>query len=421
MKDVIVVGAGAAGTISAGFAARRGFDVTLVERNERPCRKVMITGKGRCNLTNNCGLAEFLENVPRNARFLYSAVTAFGPSQTMDFFEKLGVPLKTERGRRVFPQSDRAADIAEALAAFARVDGCRLTHGRVTALLTDGGRVRGVRLEGGRELTADAVIVCTGGKSYPLTGSTGDGYALAESVGHTIIPPAPSLVPIETQEPWVKELQGLSLRNAGLEVINNQTGKTVYSELGELLFTHFGVSGPLVLSASAHMREGPEGRWPAGRYTLRIDLKPGLDLQKLDARLQRDFSQSLNRDFRNSLGGLLPAKLIPVAVRLSGIPPELKVNQVTKEQRQAFALLIKGLALTCVRPRPVEEAVVTSGGVKTGEINPKTMESKLVGGLYFAGEMIDCDAYTGGYNLQIAFSTGFAAGNALPGGDKLEG
>lgn len=403
MKRVVIVGAGAAGTIAAGFALRRGLDVTLVERGDRPCRKVLITGKGRCNVTNNCGVPEFLANVTRNARFLYSAASGFGPADTMALFESLGVPLKTERGRRVFPVSDRAADIAAALVSFTQ--GCRLVTGRVSSLDLREGAVRDVALEDGRRLPCEAAVVCTGGKSYPLTGSTGDGYALAESAGHTVVLPAASLVPVETRETWCRELMGLSLRNVTLRAVDTESGKTVFEELGEMLFTHFGVSGPLILSASAHLRKEP-----LSRYQFRIDLKPGLDLQKLDARLQRDFSENLNRDFRNALGALLPAKLIPVAVRLSGIPPEEKVNQVTKEQRQAFCGLLKALSLTCGRLRPVEEAVVTSGGVKTGELNPKTMESKLVRGLYFAGEVIDCDAYTGGYNLQIAFSTGHAAG-----------
>lgn len=409
MTRVIVVGAGAAGMMAAGVAARRGCDVTVAERNDKPCRKVLITGKGRCNLTNNCTLGEFLENVPQNPRFLYSALSRFGPAETMAFFEELGVPLKTERGRRVFPQSDKAADIAAALRRFTHDAGCRFVHARVTGLLKEDGRVRGVKLENGGTLAADAVIIATGGKSYPLTGSTGDGYELAASAGHTVLPPEASLVPLETVEPWVKELQGLSLRNVVLEAEDTADGAIVFSELGELLFTHFGVSGPLVLSASAHMRHGGEGR-----YRLRIDLKPGLSFEALDARLTRDFQKNINRDFANSLHELLPAKLVPVAVRLSGIPAELKVHQVTKEQRHAFTVLLKGLTLTVARKRPVEEAVVTSGGVKIAEIFPKTMESRLLQGLYFAGEVIDCDAYTGGYNLQIAFSTGHAAGEAVP-------
>lgn len=408
MTDVVVVGAGAAGLMAAGTAACRKLAVTAVERNPRPCRKVLITGKGRCNLTNDCPVEQFFQNIPRNPRFLYSSVSRFTPADTMRFFEGLGVALKTERGRRVFPQSDHAADIADALVRFARDAGVHVVHGRAVRLLLEGGRAAGVELEDGRQIAARAVVVATGGLSYPATGSTGDGYALARQAGHTIIPTGPSLVPLETQEPWVKDLMGLSLRNVALSAVDTRGKKTVYEELGELLFTHFGVSGPLILSASAHMPDSVPGR-----YALFIDLKPGLSPDQLDARLTRDFSQNLNRDFSNALHALLPAKLIPVAVQLSDIPADRKVNQVTREERRAFAALLKALPLTVRGKRPVEEAVVTTGGVNVREVDPSTMASKKVPGLYFAGELLDCDGYTGGFNLQIAFSTGTAAGRSV--------
>lgn len=407
---LLVVGAGAAGMMAAGVAARRGLCVTLVDKNERPGRKLMITGKGRCNVTNNCGgVQAFLANVPRGGRFLYGALTRFGPDDTMAFFEALGVPLKTERGMRVFPQSDRAVDIVDALARYVREGGCRTVHGIAETLLLENGCAAGIRLTDGRELRADAVLLCTGGKSYPLTGSTGDGYRLAQRAGHTVTPLSPSLVPIVTEEDWPRELMGLSLKNVELTALDTREERVLHRDLGEMLFTHFGVSGPLVLSASAHIR-APE----PGRYRLSIDLKPGLSPEQLDARLLRDFAQNENRDFANALGALLPHKLIPVAVALSGIPPQTKVNQITREMRMRFAALLKHMELTVRGFRPIEEAIVTSGGVATDEISPKTMESKLVPGLYFAGELLDCDAYTGGFNLQIAFSTGHAAGEAVP-------
>lgn len=409
MTDVLVIGGGAAGLMAAGTAAARGLRVTLMERNDRLAKKVRITGKGRCNVTNNCAdLQTLIAQIPGNGRFLYSAFSAFMPADTMRFFEEQGVALKTERGSRVFPVSDSAHDIAEALARFAKQSGVQCVTGRASELLVRDGAVCGVRTEDGAEYPCRRVIVATGGLSYPLTGSTGDGYRLAEAVGHTIVEPKPSLVPLVCREGFCSDLMGLSLRNVTLRAIDTKKNRTVYSELGEMLFTHFGVSGPLVLSASAHMR--PMER---ARYALSVDLKPALTPEQLDKRVQRDFSENINRNYINALNGLLPKKLVPVIVKLSGIPASLKTNQITREQRQALVGLLKDLRLTVTGFRPVDEAIITSGGVKTSEVDPKTMQSKLVGGLYFAGEVLDVDAYTGGYNLQIAFSTGRLAGQSV--------
>ncbi len=406
MTDVLVIGGGAAGLMAAGTAASRGMRVTLLERNEKLAKKVRITGKGRCNVTNDCAdLQTLIAKVPGNGRFLYSAFSAFMPADTVRFFESLGVPLKTERGGRVFPVSDSAHDIAEALVRYAKQNGVRFISGRAAELLVRDGKLCGVRAEDGTEYPCDRVIVATGGLSYPLTGSTGDGYRLAESVGHTIVEPKPSLVPLVCHEGFCSDLMGLSLRNVTLHAIDTKKNRTIYSELGEMLFTHFGVSGPLVLSASAHMR--PMER---ARYVLSIDLKPALTPEQLDKRVQRDFSENINRNYINALNGLLPKKLVPVIVKLSGIPASLKTNQITREQRQNLVSLLKDLRLTVTDFRPVDEAIVTSGGVKTSEVDPRTMQSKRVAGLYFAGEILDVDAYTGGFNLQIAFSTGRLAG-----------
>ena len=412
--DAVVVGAGAAGMMCAGRAAQRGGRVLLLERNPRPGRKLMITGKGRCNVTNFCDTADFLAAVRRNPRFLYSALGALSPYDTYAFFEELGVPLKIERGDRVYPQSDRAVDIVDALAGWVKAQGVRIAQGRAERLLMEGGRAAGVATEEGKELRAAAVVVATGGMSYPLTGSTGDGYRLAGQAGHGVTPLHPSLIPLTVREDWCRDLMGLSLRNVTLTAKAGE--KVLFSSLGEMLFTHFGVSGPLVLSASAHLP------WEhLSGTTLHIDLKPGLDHHKLDARLLRDFEENRNRDFSNALGALLPRKLIPVAVRLSGIAPGTKVNAVTREQRLAFGALLKDLTLTVTGTRPLEEAVVTSGGVEVDGVRPNTMESRLLPGLYFAGEVLDLDAYTGGYNLQIAFSTGWLAGQSLPVGTGAKG
>lgn len=416
MTDLLIVGGGAAGMMAAIQAAALGKKVLLLERNPRLGRKLLITGKGRCNVTNNCDLDTLMANIPRNPRFLYSAFHSFGPADTMEFFESRGLPLKTERGNRVFPVSDRAADVAAVLEKGLRDPNVTVRTGRAVELLLEDGRVLGGRCEDGTEYRAGAVLLATGGKSYPLTGSTGDGYALAEQAGHRIVPLAPSLIPVVTAEKDPREMQGLSLKNVTLTVTRN--GKPVFSELGELLFTHFGVSGPLVLSASAHMAgEAPEAQTEGAYasmlrgkdYRMAIDWKPGLTPEQLDKRLLRDFGKCQNKDIINSLGELLPRKSIPVMLRRAGIPFETKVNAMTREQRRSLLEALKGFELTPVGFRPIEEAIVTSGGVDVREVNPKTMESKKVSGLYFAGEVLDVDGYTGGFNLQIAFSTGYLA------------
>lgn len=403
--SLLVIGAGAAGLTAAGFAAEQGVETLILERNERPARKVMITGKGRCNVTNNCvSLQELISNVPHNGRFLFGAFSRFMPADVIEFFESRGVELKTERGGRVFPTSDKAVDIVDALTKFA-LNRARMLKGRATELIIENGKVVGVKTESSDLVYADKIIVATGGLSYPATGSTGDGYILAQQAGHKITPLVPSLVPVEIHEGFCSVLAGLSLRNCAIKLVDTESGKTVYTDFGEMLFTHFGVSGPMILSASAHMKN-----MKSGKYKIFIDLKPALTLEKLDERLLRDFSENTNKNFINSLNSLLPKKLVPVIVKLSGIAPSEKVNQITKEQRKRLAELLKGLSVTVTGFRPISEAVITSGGVDVSGIDPKTMESKTVKGLYFAGEVIDADAYTGGFNLQIAFSTGRLAG-----------
>ena len=407
-KKVIVVGAGAAGLMASGVAAENGADVILIERNDRPARKVMITGKGRCNVTNNCTMInELIANVPTNGRFLYSAFSRFMPIDTMEFFEDMGVPLKVERGNRVFPESDKAVDIVDALNSFSQDAGAKRIKGRVTELTVSDGAVKGVVLEDGTEYEADAVIVATGGVSYPLTGSSGDGYELAKQVGHSVTDLKPSLVPLVCHEGFCSDLQGLSLKNVSISVIDTHSYKEVYKDFGEMLFTHFGVSGPMILSASSHLKD-----ITPRRYEIHIDLKPAVSYEQLDKRIQRDFLENTNKNFINALDSLLPKKLVPVIVRLCGIKPATKVNQITKEQRGNLVNLLKDLKVTVLKYRPIEEAIITSGGISTKEIDPKTMESKLCKGLYFAGEVIDVDAYTGGFNLQIAFSTGRLAGES---------
>ena len=406
---VIVIGAGASGRMAAGTAAENGHNVVLVERNDKVARKVMITGKGRCNVTNNCTLInDLIQNVPTNGRFLYGAFSKFMPIDTMEFFEDMGVALKVERGNRVFPESDKAVEIVDALNAFSSDAGVKRIKGRATSLIAENGEIKGVKLEDGEEISADAVIVATGGASYPLTGSTGDGYTLAKQVGHTVTELKPSLVPLVCHEGFCMDLQGLSLRNVEITVLDTDTYKEVYKDFGEMLFTHFGVSGPLVLSASSHMKD-----IKPRKYEIHIDLKPALSYEQLDKRIQRDFLENSNKNFINALDALLPKKLVPVIVKLSGIKPAVKVNQITKQQRSELVNLLKDLKVTVNGFRPIEEAIVTSGGVSVKEIDPKTMESKLVKGLYFAGEVIDVDAYTGGFNLQIAFSTGKLAGSSI--------
>ena len=408
-EKVIVVGAGAAGLMAAGTAGERGFDVLLIERNDKVARKVMITGKGRCNVTNNCNLInDLIANVPTNGRFLYGAFSKFMPSDTIEFFEDMGVSLKVERGNRVFPVSDKAVEIVDALNSFAQDAGVKRIKGRVTELIIDDGRVRGVKTDDGEEYSADKVIIATGGKSYPLTGSTGDGYELAKQAGHTIVDLKPSLVPLNCHEGFCMDLQGLSLRNVEITVMDMDNYKEVYKDFGEMLFTHFGVSGPLILSASAHMKDMRERK-----YEIHIDLKPALSYEQLDKRIQRDFLENANKNFINALDALLPKKIVPIIVKLTGIKPSTKVNQVTKEMRAKLVNILKDLKVTVMSFRPIEEAIITSGGVSIKEIDPKSMQSKLVEGLYFAGEVLDVDAYTGGFNLQIAFSTGVCAANSI--------
>ncbi len=401
--EVIIIGGGASGAFASIISARMGRKVILFEKNERIGRKLRITGKGRCNLTNNCTNDELMNNIPVNPRFLYSAFSAFSPQDTMDFFESLGVPLKTERGRRVFPISDNANDIADALEKEMKKCGVKIIHETVKHILTDDNVCTGVITSSGKEYNAQSILIATGGKSYPLTGSTGDGYRMAEELGHTVTNIYPSLVPLVIREKYCSEMMGLSLRNVNLKLFDRE--KCIFSEQGEMLFTHFGMSGPLVLSASSHIRD-----MQSGRYRISIDLKPALSEQQLDKRIQRDFAENQNRDFINAIRNLLPAKMIPVAVRLSGIPADKKANSITKEERHKFAELIKNFTFNIENFRPVEEAIITSGGIPVREINPKTMESRLVSGLFFAGEVIDVDAYTGGFNLQIAFSTAYSAG-----------
>ncbi|WP_411676750.1 NAD(P)/FAD-dependent oxidoreductase [Caproicibacter sp.] len=407
--DVLVIGAGAAGMMAAGTAAQRGLRVCLLEKNQKPGRKIGITGKGRCNLTNHCSVPEFIASVPTNGRFLYGAASRFSPYDTMSFFENLGVPLKTERGNRVFPQSDKAADVVGALERFVKASGAQMINREAKQLLISDGRIQGVSLKDGSQISAQSVVVCCGGKSYPATGSTGDGYLFARQAGHTVTRLRPSLVPLVVQGTDCKEMMGLSLKNISISVKDLKSGKIIYEDFGELLFTHFGLSGPVILSASAHLRD-----MSPGRYRIAIDLKPALSPEKLDARLVREFRENQNRDFENSLSSLLPRAMIPVAVRRSGIEPHIKCNLITREIRHDFAFLLKSFSFSIDAFRPIEEAVVTSGGVSVREVDPKTMQSKLIKGLYFAGEVLDVDAYTGGYNLQIAFSTGRLAGNSVP-------
>lgn len=401
-SPVVVIGGGAAGMMAALSARRAGARVILVEPNEKLGRKLYITGKGRCNLTNNTTPEGVLRHVPRNGRFLYSAVTRFPPAAVMEYFETLGVPLKTERGGRVFPCSDRAADVIDALFFALKKAGVSLLRDRATALEIQEDRVTGVVLEG-QTLAAGAVILATGGLSYPATGSTGDGYRLAQEAGHTIVEPRPSLVPLEEAEDTCARMQGLSLKNVTL-TLKNQKKKAVFQEQGEMLFTHFGLSGPLVLSASAH------ANWAKDTYTAVIDLKPALDEEKLEARILRDVAQAPNKAFHNFLEGLLPRLLIPVAGERAQIPADLPVNAMTRAQRRRLMEVMKHFAIPIAGPRPIKEAIITAGGVKTGEVDPGSMMSKKTAGLFLAGELLDVDAYTGGFNLQIAWCTDRAAG-----------
>ncbi|MBR0415252.1 MAG: NAD(P)/FAD-dependent oxidoreductase [Clostridia bacterium] len=403
MAKVVVIGGGAAGLMAAGTALQNGADVTVIEKNEKPGRKLMITGKGRCNVTNNCpDIAELIKNVPTNGRFLYSAFSAFMPQDTMALFENLGVPLKTERGNRVFPVSDKAADIVDALKRYSQK--ADFVQGRVVRLEVAESRILSCVLEDGRTVSGDAFILATGGVSYPLTGSTGDGFKFAKMLGHRVTELKPSLVALRSPNGFCPKLQGLTLKNVRLTLYQEGKKKSLYTELGEMLFTHFGISGPMVLSASAYIKS-----FENASYFVTVDWKPGLTAEQLDARICRDFTAFANKDFVNALGKLLPQKCIPVMVSLCGIDPHKKVNQITKEERRALVRLLKEFRIDVTAFWSIEQAVITSGGVSTKEIDPKSMCSKLYENLYFAGEMIDVDAFTGGFNLQIAFSTAYAA------------
>ena len=406
--DAVIVGGGAAGLFCAAQLAMLGKSAAVIEKNEKFGRKLRITGKGRCNVTNNCDAETVMKNIPRNSRFMYSSLSRFAPEDTMAFFEMLGVELKTERGNRVFPVSDNANDIADALVKFCLDCGAELISDEVTELISDNGIALGVKGRH-RDYLGDAVIVATGGRSYPKTGSDGFGYKLAKAVGHKVTPIVGSLCPIVTEEQReCADCMGLSLKNCTLTLREDGVNKPLYEELGEMLFTHFGLSGPLVLSASAHLEDTEKHR-----YFLDIDLKPALDFEKLDERIRRDISEFPNREFANSLNRLLPSKLIPLVVSRSGIPSDKRVNQLTREERRRLAETIKCLRFTVKRLRTIDEAIITRGGVELPEVDPKTMESKLCKKLYFIGEVLDVDAYTGGFNLQIAWSTAYAAAQAV--------
>lgn len=414
MKKVVVIGAGAAGMMAAATAADRGLDVTLIEKNHRVGRKILITGKGRCNITSDCDIEELIENVPTNGKFLYSAFYTFTNTDVINMFNSLGVKTKTERGKRVFPESDKAHDIANALEKQIKNKKVKLMlNSQVDKIISKDNKIEKVIIKDNsptrgskdkKEIKCDAVIIATGGLSYPLTGSTGDGYKFAKSLGHTIIDTKPSLIGIEVQEKFVTELEKLSLRNTAISVYNSKN-KKIYDDFGELEFTKYGLDGPVIKSASCRMKDTTKEN-----YKISIDLKPALDEDKLDKRVQKDFQKYTNKKFEKALDDLLPKKLIPVIIKLSEIDPQTVVHQISKEQRKNLVKLLKNFTFTVKRYRPIEEAIITSGGIKVSEINASTMESKLIEGLFFAGEVIDVDAYTGGFNLQIAFSTGYLAG-----------
>ena len=400
---VAIIGAGPAGMTVAGMLADAGVHARVYEHMERPGRKLGITGKGRCNVTNNSTVEEVIANIPTNPRFLYGALHSFTPDDTMQLFERLGVPLKTERGNRVFPQSDKARDIVDALCKYMRT---KPINESVKEITHDGNQFTVKTNKSSQNY--DRVVIATGGASYPRTGSTGDGYKFAKALGHTVTSLTPSLIPLETAGKTAQRMMGLSLRNVGVTVRQMPSGKAVYTDFGEMMFTHFGITGPVVLSASSHMRDVVPGKW-----RFEIDLKPALDREKLDKRLLSDFEKYRNRDFANSLGDLLPSGMIEVFIEKCGIPPHKKVNSITREERSRILDTFKCFALDVTGTRPISEAIITSGGVSTKEITPKTMESKIVPGLYFAGEVIDVDAYTGGFNLQIAFSTAVCAARGI--------
>ena len=404
-RRVIIVGAGPAGLMAAGKAGERGCDTILAEKNDRVGKKLLISGKGRCNITNSTDVEGLIENTPGNGSFLYSAFYTFSNWDLISFFNEHGLETKVERGGRVFPLSDKSSDVVETLMRYVRKNNVKLfLKSPVQDIKVKDNKVKSVVFADGREIECDSVVLATGGVSYPGTGSTGDGHRIAKNLGHTIVDLKPSLVALVTEEQWVKELQGLSLRNVSVTLLN-KNGKKVYTDFGEMLFTHFGVSGPVILSSSRHALD-----YDYRDLKLIIDLKPALSEEKLDKRIQRDFEKFSRKQFKNSLDELLPKKMIPVIINLSGIPPEKQTSQITREERRTLVRLLKNLELNIVASRPVKEAIVTAGGISTDEINPSTMESKLVKGLFFAGEIIDVDAYTGGFNLTIAFSTGYLAG-----------
>lgn len=402
-KKICVVGGGAAGMMAAGTAKLYGAEVTIFENTDRLGKKLAITGKGRCNVTNNCTTQEFLENVTKNPRFLFAALNAFDTESTISFFENLGVKLKTERGKRVYPETDRAKDIVDAMRSY--VSDCDVIYHKVTDIVIEENGMFSVTAAN-EKYAFDAVIMATGGKSYPLTGSDGSGYRLSMKLGHKITELIPSLIPIESKSQLCKDMQGLSLKNVSIR-IKDETQNIIYTDFGEMMFTHFGVTGPVILSASAHLRG-----FDISRLTLSIDLKPALDEKTLDQRLISDFSQKSNKDFINSLSALLPTKMIEPFIKVTGINERKKVNSITKEERHKILNTLKSFEIPLYRFRPIEEAIVTSGGIDVKDISPKNMQSKIIPNLYFAGEIIDVDAYTGGFNLQIAFSTGYLAGKS---------
>ncbi len=430
MSKVIVIGGGPAGMFAAYFAAKNGHEVTLLEQNEKLGKKLYITGKGRCNITNASDMEDLFNNVCSNPKFLYSAFYSYTNDQVIDFFESYGLRTKVERGNRVFPVSDHSSDVIATLTKALKDVGVEVNlYTRVAKLLTENyldengetvvadkksGALRqivnGVVLENGKTRMADAVILATGGISYPSTGATGDGYRFAEKLNHKIIEPTPSLVPFEVKEGWVTQMQGLALKNVAITI--DCEGKKLYEDFGEMLFTHFGVSGPMILSASASIKPAYFKDFTRD-LILKIDLKPALDKEQLDKRILKDFEEAKNKQYKNSIQKLLPSKMIPIIIELSGIDPDKKVNEITKEERMVLVNLLKGLPMTIIGLRGWNEAIITKGGVSVKQINPSTMESKLVNGLYFAGELLDLDAMTGGYNLQIAWSTGYLAGNSI--------
>ncbi|WP_110956224.1 BaiN/RdsA family NAD(P)/FAD-dependent oxidoreductase [Anaerosinus massiliensis] len=413
MKKIIVIGGGAAGLMAAIHAAKQGAQVTVLEKMNRVGKKMLITGKGRCNITNNADIPTIIKNMTGNGKFLYSAIHQYSNDDVVAFFHELGVPTKIERGGRIFPESDKAADVVGAmLRALHRLNVSILTEEAVAQMNIENQKIVSVKTQAGKIYFADAVILATGGASYPGTGSTGDGYSLAEQVGHSIVEIRPSLVPLEVEEEWIKELQGLSLRNVRVTVFSGET--KIGEDFGEMIFTHFGVSGPIILSLSKVV---DQYLMKNKTVNLSINLKPALTIEMLDKRIQRDFEKFSRKQIKNSLGELLPAKLIDIVIDLSYIDPDKPIHQITKEERTRLIEVIMGLTITITRTRPIAEAIVTTGGVNVREINPKTMESKLVENLYFAGEVIDIDGYTGGFNLQAAFSTGYIAGQSAANDD----